>query len=63
MQQFDHNFNQCLRHRGFELVCLDFRIDLDPFQEAFDAFEDVNKGIVAFAHVLGCLEDSDIIMG
>ena len=36
-------------------------INLEPAQKVFDAFEDINKGIVTFPHVLGRLADADII--
>jgi hypothetical protein len=36
-------------------------INLEPAQKGFDAFEDINKGIVALPHVLGRLADADII--
>jgi len=43
-------------------VCgLDFSINFEPAQKGFDAFEDINKGIVAFPHVPGRLADVDII--
>jgi hypothetical protein len=40
---------------------LDLSINLEPAQKVFDAFEDINKGIIAFPHVLGRLADADII--
>jgi hypothetical protein len=40
---------------------LDFRINLEATQKVFDAFEDINKGIVTCPHVLGRLADADVI--
>jgi hypothetical protein len=40
---------------------LDLSINLEPAQKVFDAFEDINKGIVACLHVLGRLANADII--
>jgi hypothetical protein len=40
---------------------LGIRINLEPTQKVFNALEDVDKGIVAFPHVLGRLDDADII--
>ena len=40
---------------------MDFSINLEPAQKVSDAFEDINKGIVACLHVLGRLANADII--
>ena len=40
---------------------MDFSINLEPAQKVFDAFEHINKGIVACPHVLGRLADGDIV--
>ena len=51
-QQFDHYFHDCLCHCGSRL---DVRINFKPARKVFDAFEDLDKGIVALPHVLGSL--------
>jgi hypothetical protein len=51
-QQFDYDFYDRLGHCGSRL---DLRINFKPACEVFDAFEDVDKGIVALPHVLGRL--------
>ena len=40
---------------------MDLSINLEPTRKVFDAFEDVDKGVVAFPHVLGRLANADII--
>jgi len=57
-QQFDHDFDDHLCHRG---CGLDVRIDLESTGEVFNAFEDVHKGVVAFSHVFGRLANANII--
>jgi hypothetical protein len=51
-QQFYHYIDNRLRHRrsGQHL-----RMNLESACEVFDAFKDVDEGIVAFPHVLGRL--------
>jgi hypothetical protein len=51
-QQFDHYIDNCLCHRGSGQH---LRINLESACEVFDAFKDVDEGIVAFPHVLGRL--------
>jgi hypothetical protein len=57
-QYFDQYFNYHLCHGR---CGLDFSINLEPAQKVLDAFEDINKGIVACPHVLGRLANAGII--
>jgi len=57
-QQFDHDFDHHLCHCG---CGLDVRIDLESTREVFNAFEDIDKGVVAFSHVFGRLADVNIM--
>jgi hypothetical protein len=59
-QQFDHYFDHRFGHRRSGW---DFRINLESSQEVFDAFEDVDKGIVTLLYILGGLPDEDTVIG
>ena len=57
-QQFDHDFDQHLCHRR---CGSDLGIDLESTGEVFNALEDIDKSVIAFSHVFGCLEDVNLI--
>ena len=42
---------------------MDLCIDLESTREVFDAFEDIDKGIIAFPHVFGRLANPYITIG
>jgi hypothetical protein len=52
-EQFDHYLYDYINHRGCQR---DIGIDPKAFEEVSDAFKQVNKGVVARADTVGCLE-------
>jgi hypothetical protein len=48
--QFGHDFDDHFGHRGSGL--LDLRINHEPPNKAFDAFKDLDKGVIAFPNGL-----------